>query len=74
MRAVSFEAATATLATLAGGYAFLFAGGDTGQLELLGDLGPLVALAVVYLTVRTTLLQVVAAPENVAGTAVCGVL
>src|SRR5436305_12098401 len=62
-RAVSFEAATATLATLAGAYAFLFAGGETGQLELLGDLGPLVALAVVYLTVRTTLLQVVAARE-----------
>ena len=39
-RAVSFEAATVTLATLAGGYAFLFAGGHTGQLELLGDLGP----------------------------------
>jgi putative nucleotidyltransferase with HDIG domain len=62
-RAVSFEAATATLATLAGSYAFLFAGGQTGQLELLGDLGPLVALTVVYLTVRTTLLQVVAARE-----------
>jgi putative nucleotidyltransferase with HDIG domain len=62
-RTVSFEAAAATLATLAGGYAFLLAGGHTGQLELLGDLGPLVALAVVYLTIRTTLLQVVAARE-----------
>ena len=62
-RAVSFEAAAVTLATLAGGYAFLFAGGETGRLELLGDLGPLVALTVVYLTVRTTLLQVVAAHE-----------
>src|SRR3954451_24121548 len=62
--AVSYEAATLTLATLAGGYAFLAAGGETGQLELLTDLGPLAALAIVYLTVRTTLLQVVAAHES----------
>ena len=61
--AVSFEAATLTLATLAGGYAFLAAGGHTGQLELLADLGPLAALALVYLTIRTTLMQVVAAHE-----------
>jgi putative nucleotidyltransferase with HDIG domain len=59
--AVSFEAATVTLATLAGGYAFLAAGGHTGSLELLADLGPVAALALVYLTIRTTLLQVVAA-------------
>jgi putative nucleotidyltransferase with HDIG domain len=61
--AVSFDAATATLATLAGGYAFLAAGGHTGGIELLGDLGPVAAVAIVYLTVRTTLLQVVAARE-----------
>jgi len=61
--AVSFEAATVTLATLAGGYAFLAAGGHTGRIELLADLGPLAALALVYLTIRTTLLQVVAARE-----------
>ena len=61
--AVSFEAATLTLATLAGGYAFLAAGGHTGRLELLADLGPLAALALVYLTIRTTLMQVVAAHE-----------
>ena len=60
---VSFEAATVTLATLAGGYAFLIAGGHTGKIELLGDLGPVVAGALVYLTVRTLLLQVVAARE-----------
>jgi putative nucleotidyltransferase with HDIG domain len=60
---VSFEAATVTLATLAGGYAFLAAGGQTGKLDLLGDLGAVAALALVYLTVRTTLLQVVAARE-----------
>jgi putative nucleotidyltransferase with HDIG domain len=60
---VSFEAATVTLATLAGGYAFLIVGGQTGRIELLGDLGPVVAGALVYLTVRTLLLQVVAARE-----------
>jgi putative nucleotidyltransferase with HDIG domain len=60
---VSFEAATVTLATLSGGYAFLIAGGHTGRIELLGDLGPAVAGALVYLTVRTLLLQVVAARE-----------
>jgi putative nucleotidyltransferase with HDIG domain len=63
LRTVSFEAATVTLATLAGGYAFLAAGGQTGTLDLLGDLGAVAALALVYLTVRTTLLQVVAARE-----------
>src|SRR3954452_1051959 len=61
--AVSFEAATATLATLAGGYAFLAAGGHTGRIELLGDLGPVAAVAIVSLTFRTTLVQVVAARE-----------
>jgi putative nucleotidyltransferase with HDIG domain len=61
--AVSFEAATLTLATLGGGYAFLAVGGHTGSIELLGDLGPVTALALVYLTVRTMLLQVVAARE-----------
>src|SRR3989454_3387089 len=60
---ISFEAATVTLATLAGGYAFLVVGGHTGRIELLGDLGPVVAGALVYLTVRTLLLQVVAARE-----------
>jgi putative nucleotidyltransferase with HDIG domain len=60
---VSFEAATVTLATLSGGYAFLVVGGQTGRIELLGDLGPVVAGALVYLTVRTLLLQVVAARE-----------
>src|SRR5439155_26672966 len=60
---VSFEAATVTLGTLAGGYAFLAVGGHTGRIELLSDLGPVAAVAVVYLTIRTTLLQVVAARE-----------
>ena len=61
--AVSFEASTVTLATLAGGYAFLWAGGHTGRIELLADLGPLAGLALVYLTIRRTLLQVVAGRE-----------
>jgi putative nucleotidyltransferase with HDIG domain len=63
LRTVSFESAALTLATLGGGFAFLTAGGHTGSLELLGDLGPLAALALVYLTIRTTLLDVVAAHE-----------
>jgi putative nucleotidyltransferase with HDIG domain len=63
LRAIAFESATLTLATLGGGLAFLAAGGHTGRVELLGDLVPLTALALVYLTVRTTLLQVVAARE-----------
>jgi putative nucleotidyltransferase with HDIG domain len=60
---VSFEAAAVTLATLTGGYAFLAAGGHTGSIKLLGDLGPVAAVAIVYLTIRTTLLQVVDARE-----------
>src|SRR5438094_1153375 len=63
LESVSFEAAAVTLATLAGGYGFLWAGGHTGRIELLRDLGPIAALALVYLTTRTTLLQVVAARE-----------
>src|SRR2546430_4909004 len=62
---ISFEAATVTLATLAGGYAVLVVGPHTGRIELLSDLGPVVAGALLYLTVRTLLLQVVAAPEAV---------
>src|SRR6266513_5952678 len=61
--ALHIAAATVTLATLAGGYAFLVVGGHTGRIELLSDLGPVVAGALVYLTVRTLLLQVVAARE-----------
>src|SRR5437764_11486296 len=64
LETVSFEAASMTLAALAGGYAFLVAGGHTGRIKLLRDLGPVVAAALVYLTIRTTLLQVVAAREE----------
>jgi putative nucleotidyltransferase with HDIG domain len=61
--AVCFDAATVTLATLAGGYGFLAAGGHTGSLQLLRDLGAVAVLGLVYLTVRATLLQVVAGRE-----------
>jgi putative nucleotidyltransferase with HDIG domain len=63
LEAVCFEASTLTLSTLAGGFAFRAAGGHVGSLQLLGDLGPVAALALVYLTIRTTLFQVVAARE-----------
>ncbi|HEX6491466.1 MAG TPA: HD domain-containing phosphohydrolase, partial [Gaiellaceae bacterium] len=62
--AVGFEAGALALATLAGGYAFLWAGGHAAGLQLLGGLIPLVVLALVYLTVRVALLQVVAAAES----------
>src|SRR5438552_13608016 len=52
---VSFEAASMTLAALAGGYAFLVAGGPTGRSELLRHLGPLAAAAAVYLPLRRPL-------------------
>jgi putative nucleotidyltransferase with HDIG domain len=61
--AVAFEAATLALATLAGGFAFLWAGGHTGRLGLLADLAPVAVLALVYLTVRVALLHVVYARE-----------
>jgi putative nucleotidyltransferase with HDIG domain len=61
--AVCFEASALALATVAGGYAFLWSGGATGRLELLGDLAPVAVLALVYLTIRVSLLQVVYARE-----------
>jgi putative nucleotidyltransferase with HDIG domain len=62
--AVCFEASALALATLGGGYGFLWAGGHASRLQLLGDLVPLVVLALVYLTVRVLLLQVIAAAES----------
>jgi putative nucleotidyltransferase with HDIG domain len=61
--AAAFEASSLALAAGAAGYAFLWAGGHTHQLVLLGDLGPVAALALVYLTIRVSLLQVVWARE-----------
>src|SRR5919199_1616959 len=61
--AVAFEASALAVATVAGGYAFFWAGGHTNRLVLLDDLGPLAALALVYLTIRIALLQVVYARE-----------
>src|SRR5438128_1377056 len=54
MRALSSHAAVIAL-----GFAAL----GVAALKLLGDLGSVAAVAVVYLTIRTTLLQVVAARE-----------
>ena len=58
-RRVCFDASAYVLATLAGGYAFLVAGGSPTGLALLEDLVPVAAAAVAYLTVRTVLLDVV---------------
>jgi putative nucleotidyltransferase with HDIG domain len=58
-----FRAAALALATAAAGVAFRTAGGTVGELKLLEDLVPLLALAVVYLTVRALLLDMVYAHE-----------
>src|SRR4051794_11356573 len=55
---VLFRAAALATATAAAGLAFRIAGGETGQLRLLEDLVPLVALGVGYLTVRALLTDV----------------
>jgi len=60
---VCFRAASFAVATAAAGGAFRLAGGHVGELKLLDDLIPLVALAVVYLTVRALLLDMVYAHE-----------
>jgi putative nucleotidyltransferase with HDIG domain len=62
-RQVAFEAAALALASVAGGYAFVLAGGDVGKLQLPDDLAPLAALSLVYLTVRTLLLDLARARE-----------
>src|SRR5262249_50336598 len=49
---VCFRAAAFAVASAAAGVAFRIAGGTVGELKLLEDLVPLLALAVVYLTVR----------------------
>jgi putative nucleotidyltransferase with HDIG domain len=64
LQTVLFRGAAFVLAAVAGGGAFLAAGGHTGQLALLEDLLPLVVLGVVYLTVRALLLDVVVARES----------
>jgi HD-GYP domain-containing protein (c-di-GMP phosphodiesterase class II) len=64
LRTALFRAATYAIATAAGGVAFRLAGGHVGELKLLDDLIPLVALALLYLTVRGLLLDVVFARES----------
>src|SRR6266566_4943669 len=60
---VLFRASAFAATTAAAGEAFRFAGGHVGELKLLDDLIPLGALALVYLTVRALLLDLVFARE-----------
>src|SRR5439155_4752142 len=62
--AVVFRASAFAVATAAAGLAFRAAGGHVGQLQLLDDLIPLVALALVYLTVRALVLDMLVAREG----------
>jgi len=59
-----FRAGAFAVATAAAGVAFRIAGGDVGALRLPDDLVPLLAVAVVYLTVRALLLDMVLAREG----------
>ncbi len=60
---VLFRASAFAVATAAAGVAFRVAGGHVRELELLDDLVPLIALALVYLTARAVLLDMVLARE-----------
>jgi len=62
-RQVAFEAVALALASVAGGYAFILAGGDVGKLHLPDELAPFAALSLVYLTVRSLLLDLLRARE-----------
>src|SRR5439155_2951721 len=61
---VLFRASAFAATTAAAGEAFRIAGGHVGELKLLDDLIPLGALALVYLTVRALLLDMVLAREG----------
>src|SRR5947207_3849216 len=63
-RNIAFDASAGAIAACAGGLAFEVAGGRIGSLELLADLIPLVVLALVYLTARALLLDVVRRRET----------
>jgi putative nucleotidyltransferase with HDIG domain len=63
-RKVGFDTLAYAGAAVVGGLVFEAAGGQVGNLALLDDLVPLVALSVAYLTVRTLLLDVVGARET----------
>jgi HD-GYP domain-containing protein (c-di-GMP phosphodiesterase class II) len=64
LRSLLLHAGAGAAAACAGGLVFEFAGGTVGQLRLLDDLIPLVALTLAFLTVRTLLLDVVGARET----------
>src|SRR5207244_11871218 len=64
LRNIAFDASAGAIAACAGGLAFEVAGGHIGSLELLADLIPLVVLALVYLTARALLLDVVRRRET----------
>ena len=64
LRNVAFDSSAGAIAACLGGLAFELAGGNVGSLHLLGDLIALVALALVYLTARALLLDVVRRRET----------
>jgi HD-GYP domain-containing protein (c-di-GMP phosphodiesterase class II) len=64
LRGVVLDAGTGAAAACAGGLAFELSGGTVGRLQLLNDLIPLVALALVFLTVRAVLVDVLRARET----------
>jgi len=64
LRNVAFDSSAGAIAACLGGLAFELAGGNVGRLHLLQDLIALVALALVYLTARALLLDVVRGRET----------
>jgi hypothetical protein len=64
IRSVAFDASAGAIAACLGGLAFEVAGGDVGSLHLLDDLIALSALALVYMTARALLLDVVRGRET----------
>src|SRR5436309_5267400 len=64
LRNVAFDSSAGAIAACLGGLAFELAGGNAGSLHLLQDLIALVALALVYLTARALLLDVVRGRET----------
>ncbi|TML89234.1 MAG: HD domain-containing protein [Actinobacteria bacterium] len=64
LRDVAFAASAGAIAACLGGLAFEVAGGNVGSLHLLADLIALVALALVYVTARALLLDVVRRRET----------
>jgi putative nucleotidyltransferase with HDIG domain len=62
---VAYNASVFALSAVAGGYAFILAGGEPGALDLPGDLLALVVLALVYYTVNSAFMSaIVALAEN----------